>query len=109
MKDFRTIHHKKLRVAFENQFFECYEINGRIAQALLYLVNNPGGVTGFELTGWFFRLAARIHDLRKKYNLDIVAKDAYHDGAVHARYFLNTPVRIIKVEERNIWQQGKLL
>lgn len=76
-----------------------FEITGQVAKTLLYLVDSgKAGITALEVSSWAFRLAAYVHILRSKYDLEIRTDKEPHQGGYHARYVLITPVEIIGVE-----------
>lgn len=75
-----------------------FMVSGRIAQALWHLVEAQAtGITALEVSTWALRLGAYIFVLRHDYDLDIQTLSEPHDGGMHARYVLHTPVEIIEV------------
>jgi hypothetical protein len=73
-----------------------HHINGKVAKSLIFLiVSGNSGITALEVSSWAFRLAAYIHILRTKYDIDIITIDEPHDGGIHGRYILKDRVDII--------------
>lgn len=56
------------------------------------------GVSSLNIVPWGTRLSGYISDLRYIYGLDIETIMFPHDGGMHGRYFLKTPVTIERVE-----------
>lgn len=61
--------------------------------------NLKQGITALDMGTWAYRLSGYIHVLRKDYNLEIETRDEPHDGGTHGRYFLQTPIEILNIEE----------
>ena len=73
-----------------------YFTKGRVAQTLLCLVEaGERGITALEVSTWALRLAAYVHTLRHDFGLDIETQREPHEGGMHARYTLITPVEVI--------------
>jgi hypothetical protein len=88
----------RLKVAFEADG-RMREVQGQCARALMALVAaGPEGVTAQEVASWSFRLAAYVHDLRRKHGLVVVTEREPHPGGWHGRHILLTPVRIHSVD-----------
>ena len=94
-----TKNNKKLSIVFRHykKDKEIYHhINGKVAKSLIFLiVSGNSGITALEVSSWAFRLAAYIHILRTKYDIDIITIDEPHDGGIHGRYILKDRVDII--------------
>lgn len=69
---------------------------GQKCRTLIALIENKNkGITALEVSCWAFRLAAYIHILRSKFDLNIITKNEVHDGGFHARYYLLDQVEIL--------------
>lgn len=94
-----TKNNKKSSIVFRHykKDKEIYHhINGKVAKSLTALImSGNSGITALEVSSWAFRLAAYIHILRTKYDIDIVTIDEPHDGGIHGRYILKDKVDII--------------
>ena len=99
MIDFRSIKFNKLRVTFKTEDGVQHIKRGRVAQTICWLCEQQGkGVTSQEMSSWALRLGAYIHILRHKHNVNIRTDDEPHEGGIHGRYVLTSPVQIIKIE-----------
>lgn len=95
---------KRPEVIFAVDRPECrdtYVCKGQSARCLMALVAaGDRGVTAQELSSWALRLAAYVHDLRRRFGLDIHMEREPHDGAAgegwHGRYSLLSSVQIIE-------------
>lgn len=77
-----------------------YFCKGRVAQSLICLVQaGDSGITSLEVSCWALRLAAYVHTLRHDYGLNIHTQREPHEGGMHARYILETPVEIVQIVE----------
>ena len=88
----------KIKAWFNGQP-RVFELKGTKARTIFALVGaGKRGVTALEVSSWAFRLAAYVHALKNgNYNLDICTHDEEHEGGIHARYELLTPVEILEV------------
>ena len=93
----------KVRVtasAYQNGEETVFEAKGQIARALLALVEaSDSGCTALDVSTWAFRFAAYCHDLRHRYGLSIRTDREEHRDGWHGRHVLETPVRVLRVEE----------
>lgn len=90
---------RKLKVRFHTST-DSHIVTGRQAQTILWLATKgKKGVSALEMSSWALRLAAYVHILKSKHDLQIVTQREKHDGGTHARYVLLTPVEIIKIEQ----------
>jgi hypothetical protein len=73
---------------------------GREAETLIRLVEKgPRGLRAYDFPGGPpFRLGAYVHDLRRM-GLFIITERERHATGLHGVYFLQTPVRILRVVE----------
>jgi hypothetical protein len=94
-----TKNNKKLSKRFKiykNDKEIYHHINGKVAKSLTTLiVSGNSGITALEVSSWAFRLAAYIHILRTKCDIDIITIRESHDGGIHGRYILKDKVDII--------------
>ena len=94
-----TKNNKKISIVFRHykKDKEIYHhINGKVAKSLIALVvSGNSGITALSVSSWAFRLAAYIHILRTKYDIDIITIREPHDGGTHGRYILKDIVEII--------------
>jgi hypothetical protein len=99
-----TKNNKKLSKRFKiykNDKEIYHNINGKVAKSLICLiVAGNTGITVLSVSSWAFRLAAYIHILRSKYDIDIITIDEPHDGGTHGRYILKDKVEIISDLEK---------
>lgn len=73
----------------------AFVAKGQVARTLAALVAAGGqGVTALECSGWAFRLAAYVHELRHVHGLSVDMEREAHDGGFHGRYRLRSPVRL---------------
>lgn len=77
-----------------------YEAVGQVARTLLALVAaGQRGITALEVSGWAFRLAAYCCDLRHRFGLAVRTVREVHPGGWHGRHILESPVRILFVDD----------
>lgn len=92
---------RRLLVTFavtENSRDIEYQVRGKTARTLIALIEAKGeGVTGQE-TSLTFPLATHVLELQRHYGLSIRAEQEEHPHGWHARYVLETPVRILRTE-----------
>ena len=75
----------------------AFTVKGQLAKALRALVEaGVTGVTALEVTTWALRLAAYVHDLRKRHGLAIETLREGHEGGWHGRYVLRAAVRLVE-------------
>ena len=75
----------------------AFTVMGQTAKALRALVEaGVTGVTALEVTTWALRLAAYVHDLRKRHGLTIETLREGHEGGWHGRYVLRAAVRLVE-------------
>ena len=75
----------------------AFTVKGQTAKALRALVEaGVTGVTALEVTTWALRLAAYVHDLRKRHGLTIETLREGHEGGWHGRYVLRAAVRLVE-------------
>src|SRR5262245_50526783 len=74
-----------------------FTVTGQEARTLSLLIENGKlGVGAYDFRGGPpFRLGAYVHDLRHEFGLSIETLRDEHVGGWHARYRLETPVRIV--------------
>ncbi len=90
----------RFRVPQPGQADREYETAGQTARALLALVEaGMGGITALEVSSWALRLAAYCHRLRREFGLEIRTEREPHTGGWHGRHVLETPVRIVAIEQ----------
>lgn len=88
----------KVRV---KQYFPSGEIkervfSGQVAKSARALIKaKQKGVTALEVASWALRLAAYIHILRKKFDVDIVTQREKHKTGWHGRYHLKSRLTIM--------------
>ena len=83
----------------------CKSIKAKQIARTLYALSvfKNKGMTTLDLScSWAFRLSAYIHTLRTDYGLNIETIRESHSDGWHARYVLNTPLRIISVNGREV-------
>ncbi len=96
------VNHKVTFTAYFNGSPKTYEVKGRDAETLIWLLRaGEAGITALEVSSWAYRLSSYIHHLRHEYGLEIRTIMEPHDGGKHARYVLITIVVIIPVEARD--------
>ena len=75
----------------------AFTVKGQTAKALRALVEaGVAGVTALEVATWALRLAAYVHDLRKRHGLAIETLREGHEGGWHGRYVLRAAVRLVE-------------
>ncbi|MCP5361143.1 MAG: hypothetical protein H6908_00665 [Hyphomicrobiales bacterium] len=86
-------------IVYENGECREYHLTGRVGQTIHALVMaGRQGVTALEMSSWALRLGAYIHTLRHRYQLVIHTVMEPHEGGMHARYVLESPVTIARLE-----------
>ena len=93
---------KKLTASFKttkNNQEISFKICGQTCKALIALIEaKEKGITALEVSSWAFRLAAYIHILRSKFNLEISTINEAHKNGFHARYHLLDEIKILEVK-----------
>jgi len=91
---------QKLRASFKltrNGYESSFNLCGQQCKALSSLINSKNkGITALEVSCWAYRLAAYIHILRTKFDLNISTIREAHEGGFHARYHLLDKVEILE-------------
>lgn len=73
----------------------AFTVRGQTAKALKALLHaGDSGITALECNSWAFRLAAYVHELRRRHGLAIeMLREPHGDnGDWHGRYVLRSPV-----------------
>ena len=74
-----------------------FKLSGQKCRTLIALIKNKNkGITALEVSSWSFRLAAYVHILRSKFNLNIITIKEAHKWGFHARYHILDKVEILE-------------
>lgn len=86
--------HHAVKMDFRCLDGAVFMLSGKTAQIMHMLVIRNDGITPFDTWPLTTRLGSTIHQLRRRYGLEICTEMEPHKGGFHARYRLVTSVRL---------------
>lgn len=84
---------------FEERGKRHVTLSGQVARTLVTLLEAGGeGCTARDASDWSYRFSSYVHQLRHRHGLRITTAAETHPNGRHARYFLETTVRVSRAE-----------